>query len=92
MINKENNNNFNIKKKKYSALNEILNYNDFDLNSLSYKKALLYDKRTYIQYYFSLLKEDNLLIFSFYCGIQDYNSQIIKIFLFFFFFIYEYDY
>ena len=85
MINKENNINFNLQNRKYSVSNEILNYNDFDLNSLSYKKALLYDKRTYIEYYFSLLKEDNLLIFSFYCGIQDYNSQIIKIFLFFFF-------
>ena len=85
MINKENNINFNLQNRKYSVSNEILNYNDFDVNSLSYKKALLYDKRTFIEYYISLLKEDNLLIFSFYCGIQDYNLQIIKIFLFFFF-------
>ena len=60
-------------------------YNDTELNSLNYEQALLYDKRTYFQYYFSLLKINHLLIFSFYCNSNDYNSQIIKIFLFFFF-------
>ena len=63
----------------------ILKYNDNELNSLSYKKAIISDQRTYIQYYLSLLKEGNSLIFSFYNN-NDYNSQIIKIFLFFFFF------
>ena len=64
----------------------ILQYNDKELNSLIYEKALAYDKRTYFQYYLSLLKLNHLLIFSFYCNDNDYNSQIIKIFLFFFFF------
>ena len=81
-----NNKNFELKEKiKFPDSNNILNYIDIELNSLEYEKAVIYDKRTYIQYYISLLKEDNLLIFSFYCGIQDYNLQIIKIFLFFFF-------
>ena len=65
---------------------EILKNNDNELNSLEYSKALKYDKRTYIQYYFSLLKIKNLFIFSFYINNNDYNSQTIKIFLFFFFF------
>ena len=52
---------------------------------MSYKKALNKDKRSYGQYYFSLLKEKQLLIFSFYPN-KDYNSRIIKIFLFFYFF------
>ena len=65
---------------------ENLNYNDLELNSLKYEKALIHDKRAYVQYYISLLKANNLLIFSFYCGNKDYNSQIIKIFSFFFFF------
>ena len=66
--------------------NEILKYNDYELNNLQYKKAVNYDKRTFCQYYFSLLKTGHLFIFSFYSDKTDYNSQIIKIFLFFFFF------
>ena len=65
---------------------KLNNYNNSELNNLDYKEALLYDKRTYFQYYFSLLKQEHILIFSFYCNSNDYNSQIIKIFLFFFFF------
>jgi len=61
----------------------ILNYNDYELNSLIYEKALIIDKRTYFQYYISLLKQKHLLIFTFYTY-DDYNSKIIKIFLFFF--------
>ena len=63
-----------------------MDYNDNELNSLIYKQALKHDKRSYIQYYLSLLKVKNLLIFSIYKNKKDYNSQIIKIFLFFFFF------
>ena len=65
---------------------EILNYNDNELNSFDYKKALIYDKRTFTQYYISLLRINHLLLFSFYIKNRDYNSQIIKMFLFFFFF------
>ena len=70
----------------YMKYKNILKYNDTEMNSLSYIKALKQDKRTFIQYYFSLLKKNNLLIFSFYISNKDYNTQIIKIFLFFFFF------
>ena len=65
---------------------EILKFNDSELNSLEYNKALEYDKRTFFQYYFSLLKIHHLIFFSFYYDKEDYNPQIIKIFLFFFFF------
>ena len=64
----------------------ILEYKDYELNILNYKKALKFDKRTYFQYYISLLKINHLFIFSFFPN-KDYNSRIIKIFLFFFFFI-----
>ena len=64
----------------------IINFNNYELNSLSYSDALKYDKRTYCKYYFSLLKTKHLLLFSFY-PIKDYNSPIIKIFLFFFTFV-----
>ena len=63
-----------------------MKYNDLELNSLEYKKAILYDKRTFTEYYFSLLKINHLLIFSFYCNNNDYNPQVIKSFLFFFYF------
>ena len=55
------------------------------MNSLSYKEALRYDKRSFTSYYFSLLRKNQLLFFAFYPN-KDYNSQIIKIILFFFFF------
>ena len=61
---------------------EIMKYNDEELNSLSYQDALAYDKRTYCEYYISLLKTKNNLIFSF-CYNNDYNSRIVKIDLFF---------
>ena len=67
-------NNDNIKEK----INEN---NDYELNSLTYKEALENDKRTYLQYYISLLKLKHLLIFTFYTK-TDYNSRIIKIILF----------
>ena len=68
---------------------KILNYNDFEMNSLPYEEAIIIDKRSYFQYYISLLKQKHLLIFSFYTY-DDYNSKIIKIFLFFFSFALSY--
>ena len=65
---------------------QILSYNDKELNNLPYKKALKEDKRTFVEYYISLLRINHLLIFSFYYNKKDYNPQIIKAFLFFFFF------
>jgi hypothetical protein len=52
------------------------------MNILEYKEALKIDKRTYIQYYLSLLKTNHLLFFTFFNN-DDYNSKIIKIYIFF---------
>ena len=57
--------------------------NDYELNSLNYKDALVNDKRTYVEYYLSLIKTKQLLIFTFYFK-KDYNSYIIKVQLFLF--------
>ena len=65
---------------------ELIKYNNSELNQLEYEKSLEFDKRTFLQYYFSLLKEGNLLLFSFNLKNKDHNSPVIKIFLFFFFF------
>ena len=64
----------------------IIKLNDYELNTLSYKDAIKYDKRTYIQFYLSLLKIRLLIMFSFF-QFNDYNSRIIKILLFFLTFV-----
>ena len=64
-------------------INLQITYKDFEINSLEYDEAFKLDKRNYLQYYFSLLKYNHPLIFSF-GAYNDYNSRIIKIFLFFF--------
>ena len=74
-----------IKEKIIERTRNALNYIDSEINFLSYKEALKKDKRTYIQFYCSLLKKKNSILFSFYPN-KDYNSQIIKIFLFFFYY------
>ena len=56
---------------------------DKEINSFSYKKALDLDKRTYFQYYFSLLKTKHIFFFAFIAS-DDYNLTTIKIYLFFF--------
>ena len=60
-----------------------MNLNDYELNNLPYIQALELDKRTFIDYYISLIKKKQLFIFTFYTK-NDYNSSIIKICLFLF--------
>ena len=62
--------------------NETMEYINEELNELPYNLALQYDTRTFCQYYISLLRIKQTLIFSFYYN-NDYNSKIIKIDLFF---------
>ena len=63
---------------------EYNNRNDYEMNSLSYKEAKKYDKRNFYQYYLSLIRTNQLIIFTFYTK-NDYNSRIIKICFFFYF-------
>jgi hypothetical protein len=58
---------------------------DYDLNVMPYKDALKYDKRTFCDYYCSLIKAKNYIIFAF-CPNKDYNSALIKLSLFLLFF------
>ena len=60
----------------------IMNYNNSELNEAPYNIALVHDKRTFLQFYSSLIKEKHNFIFSF-CNKDDYNPGIIKIDLFF---------
>ena len=66
------------KNEKNINFNKDIKYNDFELNTLEYKEALLIDKRNYIEFYFSLLRQKQIFIFTFYTY-NDYNLRIIKI-------------
>ena len=61
--------------------NLVLGLNDEEMNSLSYQQALILDKRTYFQYYCSLLRKKHIILFTFYPN-NDYNLYFIKISLF----------
>ena len=54
------------------------NLNDEELNNLEYELAIIIDKRTFFQYYFSLLKKKQLILFAFLPS-NDYNLVVIKI-------------
>ena len=69
-------------KEYYDMFLKISKYCPTELNNISYKKALKVDKRSYIQYYISLIFTKHLLFFSF-IPVFDYNIRILKIFLFF---------
>ena len=51
------------------------------MNQLDYKYALEIDKRDFITYYFSLIKQKQILIFTFLVN-KDYNIYLMKISLF----------
>ena len=67
----------------------LMKYNDNELNSLLYEEAIKVDKRNYCQYYLSLIRQKQKLIFTFYTS-NDYNSRYIKICLFFLSFSFNY--
>ena len=58
-----------------------LGLNDEEMNSLSYEQALILDKRTFFQYYCSLLRKKHIILFTFIPN-NDYNLVFIKISLF----------
>ena len=79
-----NKNNINLSSKSCK-----LKFNEYELNSMEYKDALKYDNRTYCDYYLSLIKTKQMIIFSF-CTFDDYNSGIIKKFILFQSFAFHY--
>ena len=71
-----------VNKELIDKVNKVMEYTNEELNALEYNLAIKNDKRTYFQYYISLLKIKHSFIFSFFNN-NDYNSKIIKINLFF---------
>ena len=66
-----------IKDNEFNKYN-INKFNDEELNELNYEIAIELDKRTYFQYYLSLLKKKHLILFAFWPA-DDYNLTVIKI-------------
>ena len=71
-------------KNKVKKINSLLyKFSNDELNSLKYEDAIEFDKRTYIEYYMSLIRQKQLIIFSFF-NKNDYNLFSIKLSLFLF--------
>ena len=50
---------------------------DFELNNLEFDEAILFDKRSFGQVYWSILKRENLILFSI-CSPNDFNLNYAK--------------
>ena len=73
-----------IENKNQKLKLDYINYqtlNIHELNTLEYDIAIIVDKRTYFQYYCSLIRKKHLIIFTF-VPIDDYNLVSLKISLF----------
>ena len=67
---------------KYDDMDiDISSLNDQEINDLPYEIAVRADKRSYWQYYWSLLKKKQLILFTFW-PTNDYNVYVIKVSLF----------
>ena len=74
----------NIKKDVLEIINNDIaqkNFTDTELNGLEYELAIVYDKRTFFQYYWCILKKKQLIIFTF-LPMEDFNLMCAKIALF----------
>ena len=49
----------------------------YELNQLEYEKAIIYDKRTFIQLYWDILSREHIIIFTFFIC-NDYNLLYVK--------------
>ena len=91
----QNNNNKNTTNKVQNKMNKFMSnikqkymffpknyFNDYELNTMNYLEAVIYDKRSCCSYYLSLIKTKHPLLFGF-CPINDNNSLIIKSCIFF---------
>ena len=69
------------KKNKIKNNKKKLNLNDEEINTIEYKEAIILDKRTFIQYYVSIIKKRSIILFTFVPQ-NDYNLIKMKISLF----------
>ena len=57
---------------------DYMGFTESEINNIPYEKALDSDKRTFFQYYISLLKINHIIIFTFNKS-KDYNSFFVKL-------------
>ena len=80
---KSNNSSFSKNSNITITENSINGYTYDELNNLPFQDALKYDSRKiFFEHYFSILKYDQLIIFTFFNN-TDYNHRIFKLSLFF---------
>ena len=60
-----------------STLKKEKKYDNFELNNLEYEEALNFDKRSFLEIYWSILKREQLIIFTFFFH-NDYNLYYVK--------------
>ena len=65
-------------KKGFSSYFKGDNFSDFELNELSYVKAVQLDKRNFFRYYWQLIRREHIIIFTFFAW-NDYNIFTIKL-------------
>ena len=80
IIKKEGKEKYDLKTEKKIPFSEkkLISLNDEEMNNLEYEIAIKKDKRTYFQYYLSLIKKKHLILFAF-VPTNDYNLIVIKI-------------
>ena len=69
-----------IEKSKMNSDISKIEYFDNELNAMAYQLAIKYDKRNYVQYYLSLLRNKHMIFY--FIPAKDYNIYIVKISLF----------
>ena len=72
----------NLYRKKETEMNndekKYKNLDDFELNNLEYLEACKYDKRSFLKVYWSVLKREHIILFTFVSR-NDYNLFYVKI-------------
>ena len=83
----------NISSKIEKNCNDIVEekLDDYELNNLEYDEAIKLDKRKFIKIYWSLLKREHLILFTFF-NRNDYNIIYIKLAGFIFFNLFRYGF
>ena len=76
--NSSNNDKFVTQNNKSEKENKPNNYDDFELNELEYEEATKLDKRSFSLIYYSLLKREHKILFTFFIH-NNYNLFYIKL-------------
>ena len=69
---------FQNNKSNNTKINKEKIVNEFEMNNFNYESAKKYDKRKFLEYYWSILKYNHLILFNI-LPVEDYNIRIIKI-------------